>query len=83
MKVFYADSDKIDNSHTGYYTTADEARDAFRCETLTFLFAREVAEIEPTIYVRSEEVTDDLRERAEQLAADGSPSPALGIDVTV
>lgn len=77
--VFFADSDKIDNCQTGYYATADEAREAFRRETLTFLHADRVAEIEPTIYVR--EVNAATIADAEQLAADGSPSPALGIDV--
>jgi len=75
--VFFADSDKIDNSQTGYYATADEAREAFRRETLTFLPDDRVAEVEPTVYVRSVELSSEIIESARQLAADGSPSPAV------
>lgn len=75
--VYFADCDQFDNHRTGYYATADEAIAAFWDEN--HFSASETKEARP--YAREAKVTDDLIEDAKWLLGNGSPSPALGMDL--
>lgn len=77
--VYYADCDAFDNSRTGYYTTAAEAKKAFWDENH---FTRDELN-RVHVYTRKVTADENVIESANYLAGTGSPSPALGIEATV
>jgi len=73
--VFYADCDQFDNHRTGYHASAAEAEAAFWLENHFSRNERKAVRV----YTNEIEISDDVIEKAEYLARNGSPSPALGL----
>lgn len=74
--VFQADCDQFDNSQTGYYATEDEAIDAFWAENS--FTDNERGKVR--VYTREVKISE-ASEDAQFLMDQGSPSPALGLNI--